>query len=562
MTEQTTTEFLAPSLRRLAAITKPCWLIGFFLVIQSVIFLPAHAQSPSVELDRSAWSVSASPGSNAENAIDDAISTRWTTQTPQRAGQTFTLDLGASQNIDRIVMVTNNNQSNNQDYPRGYEVHVSDDAQNWGVAVAVGQGSATHTTEISFSSQSARYIRFTQTGSAQRNWWSIHDLKMYGTAGNTEPTADSVTLERDVWTVSASNNTGDANNAIDDSVASRWTTRQNQQPDQTFILDLGSSKVVDRISMLTNNNNSFNQDYPRSFEVHLSADGESWGESVASGQGSVSATTDISFTEQPAQFLRITQTGGDAFYWWSIHDLNVYGTDNNTPGNVAPTASFVAPTPANGETLDLNSDLNVTVEASDNDGIVDNVVLYINDQSVGQINQPPYEWGSQLDAQLNNLPEGNYQLRAQATDNSGAVTAVVTGFLLEASDTNNDGLHPDIVKVLDTPLSEILRVPGGRGWADSYSVGDQCYCETTYDHDIGPVIVDTPNGSMTVRQVCDLIGPGPGSDGRPLYNDVQCGNGPANNAGDEDWCPGRTDLEGTDDEKKLGCNQVGPTWKF
>lgn len=134
--------------------------------------------------------------------------------------------------------------------------------------------------------------------------------------------------------------------------------------------------------------------------------------------------------------------------------------------------------------------------------------------------------------------------------------------LTENSDPQTNNLHPDIVTVLDTPLSEIQRVPGGRGWADSYSVGDQCFCETTFDHNIGPVVVDTELGRMTVRQACDRLGRGPGSNGRPLYNDVQCGNGPANDAGDEDWCPGRVDVQGSDDERKLGCNQIGPKWKF
>jgi hypothetical protein len=30
------------------------------------------------------------------------------------------------------------------------------------------------------------------------------------------------------------------------------------------------------------------------------------------------------------------------------------------------------------------------------------------------------------------------------------------------------------------------------GWGDSYSVGNTCYCDTTYDHDIDEIIVSTP----------------------------------------------------------------------
>lgn len=112
-----------------------------------------------------------------------------------------------------------------------------------------------------------------------------------------------------------------------------------------------------------------------------------------------------------------------------------------------------------------------------------------------------------------------------------------------------EGTHPDIVRIIDVPG----RDPGS-GWHDSYSVGSQCYCETTFDHNIGDIEVDTPVGTRTVREVCDAIGPGPGSDGRPLYNDIQCGNGPANDAGDEDDCPGRVDIG------REGCGHIGPTW--
>jgi hypothetical protein len=37
-------------------------------------------------------------------------------------------------------------------------------------------------------------------------------------------------------------------------------------------------------------------------------------------------------------------------------------------------------------------------------------------------------------------------------------------------------------------------------WADSYSVDDACYCSSSFDHNIGPVIVDTPLGSKSVKE--------------------------------------------------------------
>jgi hypothetical protein len=104
-----------------------------------------------------------------------------------------------------------------------------------------------------------------------------------------------------------------------------------------------------------------------------------------------------------------------------------------------------------------------------------------------------------------------------------------------------------------TGLDEV----GGLGWADSYSYkGTHCYCASSFDHNIGNVKVRTPFGRLTVKTVCDLLGPGPGNFGRPIYNDIQCGNGPANDAGDEVPCPGRVD------HGKIGCKTAGPRWNF
>lgn len=92
-------------------------------------------------------------------------------------------------------------------------------------------------------------------------------------------------------------------------------------------------------------------------------------------------------------------------------------------------------------------------------------------------------------------------------------------------------------------------------YTDSYSSGGNCYCLSTFDHDVGLMEVDTPLGIMTVQDICDLIGPGPGYKGNPIYNDIQCGNGPSNSY-DEVICPGRTD------HGKEGCNHIGPKWNL
>ncbi|MNE73575.1 F5/8 type C domain protein [compost metagenome] len=62
------------------------------------------------------------------------------------------------------------------DYPRGYELYVSNDAANWKLVVK-GRGQLS-STKISFSQVKARYIRILQTGSGG-NYWSIQEMQVY-----------------------------------------------------------------------------------------------------------------------------------------------------------------------------------------------------------------------------------------------------------------------------------------------------------------------------------------------------------------------------------------------
>lgn len=99
-------------------------------------------------------------------------------------------------------------------------------------------------------------------------------------------------------------------------------------------------------------------------------------------------------------------------------------------------------------------------------------------------------------------------------------------------------IHPDITAILDVAKGK--EEPLGLKWADSYSIGDRCYCMTTYDHNIDIVQVETDAGWMSVREACKIIGTGPGyKKGYPIYNTIQCGHGPLNDAGDEHVCPGK-----------------------
>ena len=87
--------------------------------------------------------------------------------------------------------------------------------------------------------------------------------------------------------------------------------------------------------------------------------------------------------------------------------------------NKAPSLNFA--TPANGATFKEGKNLYVKVNASDSDGSIANVKLFLNNNLVRQENLDPYEWGAsgQNDSVLKNMAAGSYTLKAVATDNKG-----------------------------------------------------------------------------------------------------------------------------------------------
>lgn len=140
-------------------------------------------------LDRLWWvaSSSTSGGDSPANALDGNLTTRWSTDTSQASGQWFEVDLGVANTFNELVL---NNVNSANDYPRGYQVYVSNDGINWGSAVATGTGTSGITT-ITFASQAARYIRIVQTGSTSGTYWSIDEFNVFGTVPTapTEPVA-------------------------------------------------------------------------------------------------------------------------------------------------------------------------------------------------------------------------------------------------------------------------------------------------------------------------------------------------------------------------------------
>jgi len=126
--------------------------------------------------DRSGWKMSASvAGNDAKNAIDGNMQTRWGTRGGQKEGQWLMVDLGAERKIRKVVFDAAKSRG---DYPRGYKVYVSKDGKDWGPPAAGGVGKRA-LTSVPLYPRSGRYVKIVQTGSTDRMWWSVYDLKVF-----------------------------------------------------------------------------------------------------------------------------------------------------------------------------------------------------------------------------------------------------------------------------------------------------------------------------------------------------------------------------------------------
>src|SRR5579863_4266218 len=129
-------------------------------------------------LPRVGWlaTASASGGGAPANALDGHSATRWSTGAAQANGQWFHVDMTAAHTFNQIALDA---ASNVNDYPRGYQVFVSNDGVNFGNAVATGAGTTALVT-VTFAAQTARYVKVVQTSMASF-WWSIAEFNVYNT---------------------------------------------------------------------------------------------------------------------------------------------------------------------------------------------------------------------------------------------------------------------------------------------------------------------------------------------------------------------------------------------
>ncbi len=135
--------------------------------------------------------------------------------------------------------------------------------------------------------------------------------------------------------VSSNLNNAEAGLAIDGNPFSRWSSLKNQEPGMFFKVDLNDPYMVNGFCLFLGN--SIN-DQPRDLKILCSPDGRHWQEIKTSphiyyayGDNQIYKKMDYFFSPTPIRHLKLVQMGKDPVYYWSIHEIEVFGEKAVSP---------------------------------------------------------------------------------------------------------------------------------------------------------------------------------------------------------------------------------------
>ncbi len=149
------------------------------------------------------------------------------------------------------------------------------------------------------------------------------------------------TLDLSTASVKSNFNQTEVKYTLDSNLETRWTTRIHQSPGMYFEMDLGREEEICRVMLDLDDSVT---DYPHGYIFSTSPDGKTWREveslDIIFGPlhwgkfhpiwGGERAKLEICFEPHRARFIKITQTGEDKIFWWSIYEFEVYGIEAST----------------------------------------------------------------------------------------------------------------------------------------------------------------------------------------------------------------------------------------
>ncbi|HLE56362.1 MAG TPA: discoidin domain-containing protein, partial [Rhodothermia bacterium] len=231
----------------------------------------------------------------------------------------------------------------------------------------------------------------------------------------------------------------DPNRAVDGSLNTRWSSAWEN--DEWIYVDLEQFLEVQRVVL------RWEVAFGSSYDVDVSLDGVLW-KTVHEERAGNGAVDEILFDAPPvARFVRMHGLVKATQWGFSLWEFEVYGIQSTKQ---PPLVSIDSP--LDGAIFTPEASLFLSAEASDSDGSITDVTLYVNGIATTSFDVPPY------DAAWNDVPEGDYEIRASATDDDGLtiLSNPVTVFVTNVSgytryELEDAKLQGDITVASSTP---------------------------------------------------------------------------------------------------------------
>lgn len=256
-------------------------------------------------------------------AIDGNDQTRATTNSPNYAGRSITLDLGGEYEISKVTQI---HSPSDGDYPALYKVEASRDNSRWR---EVYRGAGTPSRSVAeFNDRDVRYIRITALDRRNGfNWWSIHELIVKkgrdaaGWGGDRDNNRDDDEGRGRLRQVVSARGNGlnDAGRSYDGNMATRATTGTPNYAGSWITFDLGGDYEISRV---VQRHDGSPNDFPARYKIEVSRNGATWRE-VYHGRGQPQRSI-AEFPTVRGRYVRITAIDRqNNSNWWSIHEIRI-----------------------------------------------------------------------------------------------------------------------------------------------------------------------------------------------------------------------------------------------
>jgi len=163
-------------------------------------------------------------------------------------------------------------------------------------------------------------------------------------------------LDRTGWSATTNAPSGSADvpaNALDGNFNTRFSTNEDQAPGLAIHVDLGSARAFDELALRAP---SSPEDYARGYDVTVSTNNSTFS-TVAACTGTANPEI-VSFPTQTAQWVRVVLTAASTTNWWSIDELDLYGSAPAPTTTTTSTTTTTTTATAATTTTSLSSSVN------------------------------------------------------------------------------------------------------------------------------------------------------------------------------------------------------------